>query len=197
VPATDGLFVVTKTGSDGLRDAIEQILGLVTGPVIEIASWASSGYKPTPTIIEATLALYRGHSVADITRKEAGTTNLSSTSGTVGKIFANARHRSEKAACFVTGVPGAGKTLVGLDAATRHMSPRDDLYSIFLSGNGPLVAVLQRHGDSGDLTTSAIASHPETLLHRERFTRFPVTARPPSRRLCRATARSGSSRTSP
>jgi hypothetical protein len=139
----DGLFGVSRTNADGLREAMGQILGLVSGPDIETDAWAASGYKPTPTIIEATLALYRGHSVAEITRSEAGATNLSSTSRTVGEIIAKARQRSEKSACFVTGVPGAGKTLVGLDAATRHMSPGDDLYSVFLSGNGPLVAVLQ------------------------------------------------------
>ena len=142
-PPIDGLFPTTRTNSEGLQDAIDRILGLVPAPDIAVASWAESGYKPTPTIIEATLALYRGHSVAEITRTEAGATNLSSTSHTVAEIIADSRRRSEKAACFVTGVPGAGKTLVGLDAATRHMSPKDDLYSVFLSGNGPLVAVLQ------------------------------------------------------
>ena len=48
-----------------------------------------------------------------------------------------------KSICFVTGVPGAGKTLVGLDIATKHFDKQSELYSVFLSGNGPLVAVLR------------------------------------------------------
>src|SRR5207244_3268539 len=98
---------------------------------------------PTPTIIEATLALYRGHSVSEILRSDAGATNLSTTAGVVASVIAAAKARSQKAICFVTGVPGAGKTLVGLDAATKHIDRGDELYSVFLSGNGPLVAIPQ------------------------------------------------------
>jgi hypothetical protein len=43
----------------------------------------------------------------------------------------------------VTGVPGAGKTLVGLNIATQHIDKDSELYSVFLSGNGPLVAILR------------------------------------------------------
>jgi Uncharacterized conserved protein (DUF2075) len=85
------------------------------------------------------LALYRGHSVTEISRSDASAINLSHTAGTVASIIAGTRIRPEKAICFVTGVPGAGRTLVGLDAATRHINPQDELYSVFLSGNGPLV----------------------------------------------------------
>jgi hypothetical protein len=143
IDACGGLLEVTRTSGDGLKSAIERILEVATGTAIPIVSWEQSGYKPTPTIIEATLALYRGHSVAEITHSEAGKTNLSRTSRTVDEILRWARDHSRKAVCFVTGVPGAGKTLVGLDAATRHIDTRDELYSVFLSGNGPLVAILQ------------------------------------------------------
>jgi hypothetical protein len=118
-------------------------LRLVAEPEIRIDQWEDSGYKPTPTIIEATLALYRGHSVTEISRSDAGATNLSTTAGTIASIIAASKASSQKVICFVTGVPGAGKTLVGLDAATKHIEPRDDLYSVFLSGNGPLVGILQ------------------------------------------------------
>lgn len=139
----DQLVQTARTNGDGLAAAIAHILNLVSGPNISIQQWEQSGYKPTPTIIEATLALYRGHSVGDISRSDAGATNLSHTAGTVESIIAATRARREKAICFVTGVPGAGKTLVGLDAATKHIDRRDELYSVFLSGNGPLVKVLQ------------------------------------------------------
>ena len=146
VPVTapsDRLFEVSRTNAEGLAATIERILSLVGEPEIRIDQWEESGYKPTPTIIEATLALYRGHSVTEISRSDAGATNLSKTAGTVASIIAVTKTRSQKAICFVTGVPGAGKTLVGLDAATKHISKDDELYSVFLSGNGPLVAVLQ------------------------------------------------------
>lgn len=139
----DRLFEVSRTNSDGLAAAIEQILSLVDAPDVRIDRWEESGYKPTPTIIEATLALYRGHSVTEISRSDAGARNLSQTAGTVASIIAETKARSQKAICFVTGVPGAGKTLVGLDAATKHIDHKDELYSVFLSGNGPLVAILQ------------------------------------------------------
>ena len=140
---SDRLFEVSRTDSDGLGATIERILNLVEAPDIRIDQWEESGYKPTPTIIEATLALYRGHSVTEISRSDAGATNLSRTAGTVASILAEVKARSQKAICFVTGVPGAGKTLVGLDAATKHIDHRDELYSVFLSGNGPLVEILQ------------------------------------------------------
>lgn len=140
---SDGLFEVSLANADGLGTAIERILRLVVAPAIRIDEWEGSSYKPTPTIIEATLALYRRHSVSEISRSDAGATNLSTTADAVASVIAAAKSRSQKAICFVTGVPGAGKTLVGLDAATKHIERRDELYSVFLSGNGPLVAILQ------------------------------------------------------
>jgi len=140
----DRLFEVSRTNADGLETVIDGILSVVsTTTDIRIDKWEESGYKPTPTIIEATLALYRGHSVAEISRSDAGATNLSTTAACVASIIAAAKARPQKAICFVTGVPGAGKTLVGLDAATKHIERQDELYSVFLSGNGPLVAILQ------------------------------------------------------
>jgi Schlafen group 3, DNA/RNA helicase domain len=132
-----------KTNADGLAPTIERILSLGSGPAIRINEWESSHYNPTPSIIEATLALYRGHSVSEISRTDAGATNLSVTSKTVADVIQTTKAHHEKAICFVTGVPGAGKTLVGLDAATKHIDRKDELYSVFLSGNGPLVAILQ------------------------------------------------------
>lgn len=146
IPTTapvDRLFEVARTDAEGLAAAVEGILRLARAPELSVERWERSGYRPTPTLIEATLALYRGHSVAEITRNDAGAENLTRTAGAVQEIVAGARRDGRKALCLVTGVPGAGKTLVGLNAATRHLDPRDDLYSVFLSGNGPLVAVLQ------------------------------------------------------
>lgn len=139
----DHLFKAARTNAQGLAATLAGILKLVRAEEVAIDSWESSSYKPTPTIIEATLALYRGHAVAEISRNDAGATNLTRTAASVDEIIRSARRGGRKAVCFVTGVPGAGKTLVGLDAATKHINTKDELYSVFLSGNGPLVAVLQ------------------------------------------------------
>ena len=66
---------------------------------------------------------------------------MSATSRALERII-QATSSGEKAICFVTGVPGAGKTLVGLNIATTYMDPKSELYSVYLSGNGPLVSVL-------------------------------------------------------
>ncbi|MFK5913624.1 MAG: DUF2075 domain-containing protein [Woeseiaceae bacterium] len=89
------------------------------------------------------MALYNGHSVTDISRSDASTENLSHTSASVAEIVKRSKENSEKSIIIVTGVPGSGKTLVGLDVATTHINPDDELYSVFLSGNGPLVKILQ------------------------------------------------------
>lgn len=105
--------------------------------------FVSGSYSPTPTIIEAAVTMYKNHSVKDITRSDADTVNLTTTTKSVSEIIERAQIEKKKIICFVTGVPGAGKTLVGLDIATQHLDKEKDTHSIFLSGNGPLVAILQ------------------------------------------------------
>ena len=89
------------------------------------------------------MALYNGHSVSEISRSDASAINLSDTSDAISEIIRFSKEKSQKSICFVTGVPGAGKTLVGLNIATTHIDKNTDLYSVFLSGNGPLVAILR------------------------------------------------------
>lgn len=139
----DNIFTTLCCNAGNLKDAIAKVLALVDEKHIDSDEWESTGYKPTPTIIEATLALYNGHSVVDISRSDATAENLSHTSTSIAKIVKRTKENSEKAIIFVTGVPGAGKTLVGLNVATTHIDPNDELYSVFLSGNGPLVKILQ------------------------------------------------------
>lgn len=108
--------------------------------------WLASDYKPTPTIIEAAQALYLHNTVEDISRNEAGLTNITKTTECVNAIVDHSKANGRKSICFVTGVPGAGKTLVGLNIASTRRSD-DDRYgedtAVFLSGNGPLITVLQ------------------------------------------------------
>ncbi len=133
---------VTGT-SQSLADVMRAVLDCAHAPVIDIAEWECGRYSPTPTIIEAATALYSGHSVTDISRSDASATNLSLTSNAISEIIAESKLNSRKSICFVTGVPGAGKTLVGLNIATQRIDKESDLYSVFLSGNGPLVAILR------------------------------------------------------
>jgi hypothetical protein len=121
---------------------LARVLDFVDNDAIDPATWEAGRYSPTPTIIEAAMALYNNHSVTDISRSDAAAINLTVTSETILEIIQSARANSFKAICFVTGVPGAGKTLVGLNIATQRRDETNDLYSVFLSGNGPLVSIL-------------------------------------------------------
>lgn len=142
-PQNDKLFHPIKTNDDLLCKVIENVLRFADGNDIDRLQWESGRYCPTPTIIEAATALYNDHSVSNISRSDAGAINLSKTSDTISDIIRSSKEKSLKSICFVTGVPGAGKTLVGLNIATKHLDPSDDLYSVFLSGNGPLVRILR------------------------------------------------------
>ena len=139
----DGVADPILCNAVNLQQALHDVVAKTTGAPIDCRKWEAGRYLPTPTIVEAAKALYAGHSVAAIARSDAGATNLATTADAVAGIIRDCRQKAEKAICFVTGVPGAGKTLVGLDVANKHMDSKDELYSVYLSGNGPLVAVLQ------------------------------------------------------
>jgi catechol 2,3-dioxygenase-like lactoylglutathione lyase family enzyme len=139
----DGVLKPINTSPEQLKDTINTVLQLSAGDSIDATTWEAGRYRPTPTIIEAASALYGNHSVADLSRSDAGEKNLAQTSVAIGKLIAEAQATRKKAICFVTGVPGAGKTLVGLDVATKHMDAESDLHSVYLSGNGPLVSILR------------------------------------------------------
>ncbi len=108
----DRLLDPISTNTAHLPAVLQHVLAFNDSEAMSIEAWERGRYQPTPTIVEAATALYRGHNVEDISRSDVG-------------------------------VPGAGKTLVGLNIATQHMAPEAELYSVFLSGNGPLVAILR------------------------------------------------------
>lgn len=109
---------------------------------IHLDKWLNSRYVPTPTIIEAARALYSKHSVEDISQNEAAE-NLTKTSMAVRKIIEFSKQNHQKSICFITGVPGAGKTLAGLNIAIENQKATGRNYSCFLTGNQPLVSVLK------------------------------------------------------
>ena len=135
----DHVFEPILSNEKTLSDIIAQF---VTGYAqhIDLSRWVFSRYMPTPTIIQAASSLYLNHSVADITKTEASGENLQRTSEFVMNVIDHSRTNGEKSICFVTGVPGAGKTLVGLNIAVRQFEKKD--LAVYLSGNQPLVSVL-------------------------------------------------------
>jgi hypothetical protein len=139
----DGVLQPIMATPKNLQDVLEKVLQFCDGETIQSNLWAAGGYHPTPTIVEAAMALYNGHGVADISRSDATAKNLSRTTDAISEVIRSAQAQSQKAICLVTGVPGAGKTLVGLKIATEHTDRNSTLHSVFLSGNGPLVAILQ------------------------------------------------------
>ncbi len=140
---SDNILFPICSNISSLKKIIEAILKINQGNGIDINSWINGRYSPTPTIIEAAMALFNNHSVEDISRKDASAENLSKTSRAIDEIIHSSRKQGKKSICLVTGVPGAGKTLVGLDIATKHLDKAEGTTSVFLSGNGPLVAVLR------------------------------------------------------
>lgn len=126
-----------------LRAAIGAAIIKVEGATLHALAWANAAYKPTPTIIEAARALYAEHRVRAIRCFDAGKQNLGITTRRLEEIISDARQNRKKVIAFVTGVPGAGKTLVGLNIATQHRRADEPTHAVLLSGNGPLVEVLR------------------------------------------------------
>lgn len=140
----DGVAQPVLTNGVGLLQLLNRIIeNTPKQPSLDAVTWSASGYKPTPTIIEAAQALYRNHRVEDITRSDAGAQNLTVTTACLSSIIEDAKKLRKKAICFVTGVPGAGKTLAGLNLVTHRTKAHEDEHAVFLSGNGPLVEVLR------------------------------------------------------
>lgn len=140
----DNSLLPIKTNSSGLIEVLKSVSNFFsTSPNIEAKQWLEGSYCPTPTIIEAATALYNNHSVENISRNDAGAQNITKTSASIEAIIKMAEKEQKKCICFVTGVPGSGKTLVGLNVATNHSKEESTLYSVYLSGNGPLVMVLR------------------------------------------------------
>jgi len=134
-----------SNGSD-LEQIINQVLDKIPSTQqdqLTVQEWLSSGYKPTPTIVEAAQALYGGHTVENISRSDSGSKNLSQTSECILEIIDHSKKNHRKSICFITGVPGSGKTLAGLNIATRRFDNTSKEHAVFLSGNGPLVNVLR------------------------------------------------------
>ena len=140
---SDGIYNAILCNENNIGDNIHNILLQVRDKALAGRTWIDSRYAPTPTIIEAAQSLYRNHGVDDISRNDAGAKNLTITTKAISNIIEDCKKNNRKAICFVTGVPGAGKTLAGLNIANERHHFDEDEHAVFLSGNGPLVDVLQ------------------------------------------------------
>lgn len=131
--------------AENLKNTMEQLHNSYaqTSTAFSPLEWINSIYMPTPTIIEAAQALYMGHNVEDISRSDASAKNLRQTTKAIYDIIDHSKQTNTKSICFVTGVPGAGKTLAGLNIAIERQKVDQQEHAVFLSGNGPLVDVLQ------------------------------------------------------
>ncbi|MBN2095286.1 MAG: DUF2075 domain-containing protein [Candidatus Aenigmarchaeota archaeon] len=150
----DGIFQPLYCNSSNLSKTIAEVLTKHKEREINPYDWENSVYMPTPTIIEAAQALYQGHSVEEISRSDSGKINLSRTAEAINQIIDKAKQEKIKAICFITGVPGAGKTLAGLNLANERHKFIEEEHAVFLSGNGPLVDVLQEALARNEVKTS-------------------------------------------
>ncbi|WP_245829340.1 DUF2075 domain-containing protein [Novosphingobium mathurense] len=163
----DRLARPLKSSTDGLVALIQQVSDRYASPAIDPAAWITGRYRPTPTIVEAAQALYRGHEVEEISRSEAGAENLTRTADYVAQAIETAKRDNRKIICFITGVPGSGKTLAGLNLATARQRAHSDEHAVFLSGNGPLVEVLREA-----LTLDALAKKKDAGERSSRASEF-------------------------
>ncbi len=139
----DNIAAPIRTNAKGIRNVINTVTSQYNRPDFDYENWELSDYMPTPTIVEAAQALYCKHNVEDITRHDAEAKNLTDTVQAIQEIVYKSKTEHKKSIVFVTGVPGAGKTLVGLDLASRMHNSEAEEHAVFLSGNLPLVTVLQ------------------------------------------------------
>jgi hypothetical protein len=131
----DPIFLAS---ANSLPDLLQTLIAKIPHRNIDISTWEHAPYRPVPTIIEAATMLYRKHGVAEIAAATADIGNLTRTTDVIMRAIADAKHDSAYVIVFVTGIPGAGKTLCGLNAVFGA-----DTGAAFLTGNLPLVHVLR------------------------------------------------------
>ena len=176
----EGIYEVLCANSKTLADIVAKAVELLPDQaLLDHTVWMESGYCPTPTIIEAAQALYESNEVEDISRHEADLTDINATTGCIDEIVEYSKANSKKSICFVTGVPGAGKTLVGLNIASKRRPSSGEESAetaVFLSGNGPLIDVLQealtRDQQSRDDEACALCSKDKKKLNCAGCTHF-------------------------
>jgi len=143
--STGPVWPVHVCGVSALADLLLRAYGRAHDPSrgnIDAQAWRASAYRPTLTIIEAAEHLFSQHDVREISHSYAD--NLTTTTNAIIEHIRQAQQGKERRICFITGVPGAGKTLTGLNAVhDPHLRAEGRSQSVFLSGNGPLVKIIK------------------------------------------------------
>lgn len=151
----DGQIHLQYANNQNLMECIKNVYSKYgSDEKIDAYKWYHSQYCPTPTIIEAAVTAYKDNTVAEIAHSEAGQADIDKCENRILSIIDDAKKNKKKYICFVTGVPGAGKTLVGLDLAAKNLNVADSTKAVYLSGNGPLVAVLRKALINNSVTRS-------------------------------------------
>ena len=135
-----GVTPVLDATSRTLPALVHEIVARIPKPdrPVDASAWEAAPYRPVPTIVEAATMLYRRHGVAEIAAARADVGNLTRTSDAIAGAIAQARAGQKHLVLFVTGIPGAGKTLCGLNIVFGA-----DIGAAFLTGNLPLVHVMR------------------------------------------------------
>lgn len=160
----------------GIEPLVAEVLRLAESDLpkgtalINAKSWAASAYKPIPGVIEAAVRLFSKHNVEEITQTLAGSESIAKTVDFVDSLINQARRGRKKVLCLLTGVPGAGKTLLGLQVAHLEKQNQSAWLTVFMSGNGPLLKVLRAALTKDYATQEGISkleakNHAETLVH--------------------------------
>ncbi len=140
----DGQIHLQRENMETVIPKVMKLTGLYgDDEEIDFNRWFNSRYHPTPTIIAVAVEAYTTHDISEIANSEAGQDDIDRCETKINEIIDYARTNKKKCICLVTGVPGSGKTLVGLDVVARNLSKGDENLSAYVSGNGPLVEVLR------------------------------------------------------
>lgn len=140
----DGQVHLQRENIETVIPKVQKLTGLYgDDQELDFDKWFNSPYHPTPTIVAAAVEAYTTHDISEIANSEAGQDDIDACEKRIGEIIDYAQSNKKKCVCFVTGVPGAGKTLVGLDVVAKNLNKGDQNLSVYLSGNGPLVEVLR------------------------------------------------------
>jgi len=143
IEIVDEICKPLHANATNLHDVIIRAAKEFTEPDIDSISWENSAYNPTPTIIEAGQALYADHNVEEITRHDSVGNTFAQTSHAIDKIITESKKESKKSIIFLTGIPGSGKTLVGLDVASKHQNEKNNEHAVYICGTSALIQVIQ------------------------------------------------------
>jgi hypothetical protein len=139
-----GVAPVQRLGRDGLPELLDLVARSEEPSELRVPeAWEDAQYRPVPDVIQAATALFAGHGVREITQADAS--NLNEAAARILEIIARTRSERRRSLVLLSGVPGSGKTLAGLEvvhgAGTSQGEAEGDI--VYLSGNTPLVVVLR------------------------------------------------------